>query len=149
MSPVYLMADFGLADAAVAYALVSLAHPRLTLKQWRGFVSALVARNKTSGMKGIKDRRGYWHAVFAYRVERHLAGEKLLRISDMVIGTFVGHDPVAMVMEEIDALTRQHGCDAVVVDIAEWDGGRSDLNSRQRFEKAGFRVNAVSLWRGA
>jgi hypothetical protein len=151
MGPVYTLAEFDIEHAVASYALVSLAYPRLTLKRWKIFVRAhaSVGQARRRGMMGIRDDRGYWHAVFAFRLEPHLAGERLLRISDMVIGAIVGNDPVSLVMSAIDDLTYAHGCDAVVVDIAEWDGGHSDRESRKRFEKAGYRVNAVSLWRGA
>src|SRR4051794_18692861 len=58
-------------QAQRAYALVGLAHPSVTAKQWATFVSRYArSPRQRRGLIGIQDGRGYVHGVFCYAVDR-------------------------------------------------------------------------------
>lgn len=95
------------ADLAQAYVLVGLCHDSVTMDRWRHLVAA-GARPSPQVWKTIRDRRGYIHALFAYRMEHDLTLGCTLVVTDIL----TAGPGWRAALEAIEASARQIASDA-------------------------------------
>jgi hypothetical protein len=111
-----------------AFALVSLAHPTLTLRDWRALQRYYRKRSpRKAGLIVIEDRRGYAHAVFHYFVERarplearaSAAGDhRVLHVYDLVIALVPGALAEQALCQCADTVAVTHDCDAIRLELS-------------------------------
>lgn len=106
--------------ARLAYPLVRLFDPAISLDAWLGFARRWSRQPaERGGLMAIRDRRGYLHALFTYRVEHNLRLGKFLRIADIVMGHLPGETLNTSIMDAATRLAGRTGCTAIVVEPAQ------------------------------
>jgi hypothetical protein len=125
-------------DARQAYALARLHRPDLTLTQWTNFVRHWTPRSsQRRGVAGMKDVRGYLHALFSYRVEKRLSCDRL-HVSDLIVGHLAGVAIHTAIVREIECLANATGCAHILIELG-WCACRpSDSAVRDAFLSAGY-----------
>lgn len=121
---------------AQAYPLVRMVAPGMTLHEWRKralvYVHATEARpagrkgtngkaagQAPCGMRAIRNRDGYIHGLFSYRVEADSAPPRLLVEHFIAFDLLARAELVATMLEVIDALARAHGCATIHTPIGD------------------------------
>jgi hypothetical protein len=132
-------------EAEGVYPLVSLMHPEMTLEAWRQFVrrSTRVPRS-CGGLVAIRDRRGYVHAVFAYRFGETLQSGRALRITDIVMGRLPGGTLPRALIACAERLADELGSPCVTLDVLEDAVGAAD---RESLREAGFTPSGLVMTR--
>ena len=136
-------------QARQVYPLVRLFHPAMSLDQWLAF-SRWWARMPPhqGGLLAIKDRRGYVHAIFSYRVDFHLRHGPVLRLSDLIVGRLPGQIIDLAVVRKAEWLAFGVGCRVVVFELTQSKDGNIDPANRSALEKAGYVPCSTSFLRG-
>lgn len=125
--------------ARQAYALARLHDPTLTLHQWTGLVRQWTRGQKRRwGVIGIKDARGYLHALFSYRLDNRLSGGKVLHVSDLIVAHLPGQAIYSAIVKEIMHLARETGCASILVELARRSGKQTESAIRNAFAGAGY-----------
>jgi hypothetical protein len=135
------------AEVRLAYPVVQLKFPGVTLSQWLDF-ARMAARpaNKKSGLVAVRDSRKQIHAVFRYRIEKDLQFQVVLKISNLIIARLPGRGLGAAVIEIVDALARESRCQAVSLELT---GENEHGETGQSLRSTGYSANAVSVLRCA
>lgn len=125
---------------AQAYPLVRMVAPDMTLQDWRRRALAYVrttdarppGRKGTNGkatepapcgMRAIRNRDGYIHGLFSYRVEADSGAPRRLLVEHFIAFDLVARaELVAIMLAAIDALAHAHGCVAIHTPIGDGDG---------------------------
>ena len=111
----------GPAGARRAYALVALAHPHMTAREWDGFARrhARAGTRGRGGLVAVEDRRRYVHAVFRYAVDTSpfLGSGRTLRLHDVVMAQLPGHALIQAVAACAENLAAGLGCTVVALDL--------------------------------
>lgn len=105
--------------ARLAYPLVRLFDPAMSLDAWLGFArrwARLPAEH--GGLMAIRDRRGYLHALFTYRVEHNLRFGRFLRVADIVMGQLPGQALNLSLLDTASQLAAANACAVIVVEPA-------------------------------
>lgn len=135
----------GFDEARKAYALISLAHPEVTLPHWRTFVRRFNrGRRSERGIVAVSDSRGTIHAVFAYQVETSLKNADALCVSDIVMGRLPGGSLPRALIACVDRLAEQLGRSDVKISILEEILAPQD---RAALGEAGFATSGVQFAR--
>jgi hypothetical protein len=107
-------------EARRIYALVALAHPRVTPRQWDAFVRRhMRIAPERGGLVALEDQRHYVHAVFRYAVDASpLIGHgRTLRLRDLVVAQLPGRPLVLALAACAECLAASLGCTAVALDV--------------------------------
>lgn len=110
----------GPAEARRAYALVALAHPQVTARQWDAFARRCTrAARGRRGLVTIQDQRRYVHAVFRYAVDVSplISDGRTLRLHDVVMAQLPGHALVPALAACAERLAAGLGCTAAALDV--------------------------------
>jgi len=142
----YLAEPLRASQAERVYALVSLLHPRVTPEDWRRFVrrATRVPRDR-GGLMAIRDRRGYCHAVFSYRVGNELAAGRSLRVSDVVMGRLPGVTLPRALVACAERLAVELDSTAISIDL---EASMVAPEDRDVLLLAGFDATGLVLTRG-
>ena len=140
--PLFRSAHLGARSAIRAYPLVRLFQSGLDQRRWNAFVRH---QNRAGGGGGVmmnEDSRGAAHAVFSWRVRPNMLGERVLSISDMVLGSLPGRALCDALVEEVSALARERECQAIEVELPDLGSGPS----REMLVSRGFKmINGARL----
>lgn len=109
-----------------AFALVNLAHPRLTFEGWICFLKrAMRPSPSKSGVVFLEDPRGYPHAVFRYAVDdrtslassRSRRLTRTLRLSDLVAADVGSQSQLATVARFGERLAGELNCKSLTIEL--------------------------------
>ncbi len=107
-----------LGEARLAFPLVCLAEPAITLDDWLHVVQRYACRTPLqSGLIAIRDGRGYVHALYAFGTERTLLNRTRLRVTDMVIGHLPGSALRDAILTSAEGIAATLGCDTLIIDV--------------------------------
>lgn len=124
-----LCAETVLSDAAAtrrAFALASLAHPRLTYGGWVRYLKRAARPNQDrTGIMFLEDRRGYPHAMFRYAVDDRpslvaAAAEsaaRILRLSDIVAADVAADSLLPEIATLAERLAGSLDCAMVMIEL--------------------------------
>src|SRR5690349_13827275 len=101
------------------YALVTLMHPHVTVKQWTDYARnyARVPRQR-GGLIGLSDGRGYVHAIFCYAVDRASKdGCRHLRLSQLILAQLPGRSLVAALTTSAEHLAAAFACEEISIEV--------------------------------
>jgi hypothetical protein len=133
-------------QAEQVYPLVSLLHPGVTPEEWRQFVRRATRMDRhRGGLMAIRDRRGYCHAVFSYRVGDILASGRSLRVSDVVMGRLPGVNLPQALVTCAERLAAELDSAAISIDLEE---SMVSPRDREALQRAGFDASGLILTRG-
>ncbi|TAK47672.1 MAG: hypothetical protein EPO23_11680 [Xanthobacteraceae bacterium] len=105
--------------ARLAYPLVRLFDPAISLDSWLAFARRWSRQSaERGGLMAIRDRRGYLHALFTYRIEHNLRFGKFLRVSDVIMGQLPGASLNRSILDTATRLAGRTGCAAIVIEPA-------------------------------
>lgn len=105
-------------QARLAYPLVRLADPGVTLERWLAFARRIGRRNaQRAGLVVLRNARGYMHALYSYQVEQDARYGARLRVRDLVVGRLPGAALTEAILQSAEALAGSLGCDALLVDV--------------------------------
>ncbi len=105
------------ADARAAYPLVYLHDASITLDAWLNFVRERIgSTSKRNGLIVIRDRRDIVHALFAYRVDHDLRGQKQLCIAQLIVAQIPGSQIDQAVVASVEQAAASLGCHVVNIE---------------------------------
>lgn len=105
------------ADAPLAYPLVYLHDASVTLDAWLDFVRQRVdAGRGDAGLIVIRDRKDIVHALFAYRVDYDLKGERQLGIAQLIVAQIPGSQIDQAVVVAASQVAGQFDCRTITIE---------------------------------
>jgi len=135
-------------NAREAYPLVRLCHSSVTLDQWLSFARRLARLPRhRGGLFAVKDKRGYVHAVFSYRIDSDMRHGPVLRVSDLIIGRLAGRTIDRVIVKAAEQLALEIGCFSIVVELPQSAEGEVDIANYSVLVNAGFSPCAISFQR--
>jgi hypothetical protein len=147
MSAHYSAARLGADEADVAFPLVSLRHPTLSLRDWRGIVRRLARTPRArGGLVMVRNLRGCVLAVFAYRLAEPLVGGIVLRVTDVIMGRLPGDALPDAVAAAASRLAQELGHARVAI---EFSGEAPGEDVACALSQAGFADGGRLLVRAA
>jgi hypothetical protein len=118
MQDLFYTAPLSHNEARLAFPLVQMSDPTVTLRDWLAFARRWARRRpEQGGLVAVRDRRGIMYALFSYVVERDLRLEACLRISDIIAGRLPGADLDAAILFGIQELGERLGCNSILIDV--------------------------------
>jgi hypothetical protein len=106
------------AQARLAYPLVQMFDPAVTLEAWLAHARRIARRKPDhGGMIAVRDNRGILHAVFTYSVERNFRRGACLRVADLIVGRLPGALVNGAVLGAAQDLARRIGCKTILIDV--------------------------------
>lgn len=130
--------------ARLAYPLVHLFNPAMSLDAWLGFARRWARLPvERGGLMTIRDRRGYLHALFTYRVEHNLRFGRFLRVADIVMGQLPGQTLNLSLLNIASRLAATNACTVIVVEPAH-HGTLPRIASDQETASFGYLIEPVS-----
>ena len=105
------------ASALKAFPLVRLFESGLDRRRWNAFVRHQNRAGGAGGLMMLEDGRGAAHAVFAWRVKPNMLGERVLSVTDAVMGSLPGRALLDALIEEIVSLARERDCRTVEIEL--------------------------------
>lgn len=135
-------------EARLAFPLVQMSDPTVTLSNWLAF-TRLWSRRKPEqgGLMAVRDRRGIVYALFSYTVERDLRLEACLRISGIIAGRLPGADLDAAILCGIQELAERLGCQALLIDVPVSPADVPSLPGLGRAAGSGFAPSSITFLR--
>lgn len=132
-----------LAEANRAHGVVALAHPSVSLDEWKRFVrNAIPAKRAGSGIVALYDRRRCIHALFAYRIARTLGRDATLQVSEITSMRLPGTVLVKSLMRFADTLAAQLALTSIAIEMQLSDIWSAD---RDAMEQGGFTAERVMM----
>jgi hypothetical protein len=102
-------------EAPLAYPLVYLHDPSVTLDAWLDFVRRRTSGDGT-GLIAFRDRADIIHALFAYRVDFDIQGQRQLCIAQLIVAQIPGSQIDRSLVACIDRLKAQLGCRSIAIE---------------------------------
>lgn len=132
------------ADIRSAYCLIALAHPDVSLPEWRRFARHHVeAARRDAGIMALRDGRRCIHALFTFRVARQMLGQgPALQVTELAAVRLPGTVLVDAVLRFAGEIARELDLPAIAIDMQP---SASFGQDRGEFEKRGFAVERVLL----
>lgn len=104
-------------DAPAAYPLVYLHDASVTLDAWLEFVRRRVdIGTDDTGLIIIRDSQNIVHALFAYRVDLDLKGDRQLCIAQLIVAQIPGSQIDQAVIASTQQAAHRLGCDAITIE---------------------------------
>jgi len=140
----------------LAFPLVRLVHPQLTLARWRRQALTLIAGrgandgeacDQNSGIIAAWNAQGYILGLFTYRLVVGRDNRRRLQVDDFIAAGLVDRAMVvAALIEGLDALARRHRCTSICTAVSEdfaptGDGGPLLAH----FQSCGHRLTGYRL----
>ncbi len=104
------------AEAPLAYPLVYLHDASVTLDAWLDFVHRRTSQGRDSGLIVIRDRAAIVHALFAYRADLDIKGDRQLCIAPLIVAQIPGSQIDRAVITATDLVARDLGCATIMVE---------------------------------
>jgi len=137
--PLFNASPLEASTANRAYSLIRLFESKLDRRHWSAFVRRQQRSGGAGGVMMLSDARGAAHAVFAWRVRHNLVGEKVLDITDAVLGSLPGRALADALVDSIMELASRIGCPLIEVELPDAVAGpRRDLLLARGFRRVGY-----------
>lgn len=137
-------------EARLAFPLVQMSDPTVTLSDWLAFARRWARRRPgQGGLMAVRDRRGIMYALFSYAVDRDLRLDACLRISGIIAGRLPGGDLDAAILFGIQDLAERLGCKALLIDVPVTAADVPAIASASGFADPSFSPTAVTFMRRA
>lgn len=120
-----------------AFAVIQLSSPVASLGEFRRSVTSGRLAGKNGAIMALFDRRGYVHAIFRARKERHLCSRDFLRLSDFTHGDSSSTVVLMEMIEALERFCRNSGCDQLTIEALPEDAGCT-LNLAKALATRGF-----------
>lgn len=132
------------ADLRSAYGLIALAHPDVSLADWRRFARTHVdSARRDAGIMALRDRRRTIHALFTFRVARRMLGQApALQVTELAAMRLPGTVLVEAVLRFAGEIAREVELPSIAIDMQPSATFGQD---RGAFEQHGFSVARVLL----
>ncbi|NIX77502.1 hypothetical protein [Microvirga terricola] len=128
MQDLFHVAPLSPKEAHLAYPLVQMFDPAVTLQDWVTFARRLARRKPgQGGLMAARDRRGVLHALFAYAVDRDRRATACLRVTDLIVSRLPGEEVNATVLSGVQELADRLGCKSVLIDVPVMPGNAHAL----------------------
>lgn len=133
-------------QAHLAYPLIRLAHPSVTLEQWLGFARRMGRRKSgRAGVVMIRDKRGYIHGLFCFDVDRDYRNRLRMRVRDVVLGRLPGNALTQAIADRAEELAQSLRCDTLLIDISLPSSDLAHLAGLERLPDASFSPATVTF----
>jgi hypothetical protein len=118
-SDIFVEKALDLRRARLAYPLVRMSRPSISMEEWIAFVRRWVRLSpQQGGIMSIGDKRGYLHALFTYRLDQNLQLGCFVRIGDIIAGHLPGELLNRSIIASADRLAARIGCKSIVIEPA-------------------------------
>ena len=104
------------ADAPLAYPLVYLHDASVTLDAWLDFVRRRTEASGETGLIVIRDRANIVHALFAYRVDLDIKGQRQLCIAQLFVAQIPGSQIDQAVVASTGYIASDLGCATITIE---------------------------------
>jgi hypothetical protein len=106
------------AQARLAYPLVRMFDPSVSLEAWLAHARRIARRKpEHGGMIAVRDSREILHAVFTYSVDRDFRRGACLRVTDLIVGRLPGALVNGAVLGAAHDLAGELGCRTILIDV--------------------------------
>lgn len=110
-------AELAPAQARQAYPLIQLANPNVAMPEWLAFVRRWSRLSpERGGIIALRDRRGYIHAIYTYKIDYSIAIGRLLRVSDIIAGHLPGPPLGRFITDSVNRLADRLQCPSIVLE---------------------------------
>lgn len=145
MGEYYSASHLGADNADLAFPLISLKYPGLSLEDWHSTVRRLTGMPRDQGgLMMLRSMQGCVFAVFAYRSGGNLDGGDVLRVGDVLMGRFPGDLLPKAVVAAATRLAGWLGHTRVSIEFADEAFGNGGVGA---LSEAGFREGGRLLVR--
>jgi hypothetical protein len=139
------------AEADLAYPLVQMIRPDISLSAWRRFVERRSAGAPEAGVTVLTDEDGYIQGIYTWTIQSGLGCERQFVTEEFGFVYAIDPRPAAeLLLRSIEDLAREHACGAIRVGIPR------DLEAAMRlrggnlgalFAASGYRVESTNYVR--
>jgi hypothetical protein len=132
-------------DLRMAWPLVRLANPTVTLAKWVAFArSVRRRRGERAGIMAIQDQRATIHALAIHRTVQSVDGEKLFVVDPLICARLPGRDLDDAIVDALRSAALAIGCTGIVVDTPIISPGSTPIASP--LLERGFSLRAMSAF---
>jgi hypothetical protein len=104
------------AEAPLAYPLVYLHDASISLDVWRDFVSRRMQEDNETRLIIIRDRINIVHAMFAYRVDFDIKGQRQLCIAQLIVAQIPGSQIDRAIVASTGHIANDLGCAKITIE---------------------------------
>jgi hypothetical protein len=104
------------AEAPLAYPLVYLHDASISLDVWRDFVSRRMQEGNETRLIIIRDRINIVHAMFAYRVDFDIKGQRQLCIAQLIVAQIPGSQIDRAIVASTGHIASDLGCAKITIE---------------------------------
>lgn len=104
------------AEAPLAYPLVYLHDASVSLDAWLDFVRRRTGDSDGSGLIVIRDRANIVHALFAYRVDLDIKGQRQLCIAQLIVAQIPGSQIDQAVVASTGRIASNLDCATITIE---------------------------------
>ncbi len=136
----------------LAFPLIQLLAPALTLEPWREFAGAMTdSMSALPGHHGIvvlEDAAGYVFGLFSYTDGLDPMHGPTLRVENLVVPHFVeGREATGLMEREMHDIARRLDCRAIVVHLTPPPGTEPRHGMARHLKATDYRVEGTVWWR--
>jgi len=117
------------AEAPLAYPLVYLHDVSVSLDAWLDFVRRCTGSGEDNGLIVIRDRAKIVHALFAYRVDLDIKGQRQLCIAQLIVAQIPGSQIDRAVIASTGHIASDLGCATITIEQPFELSGRSPMKT--------------------
>lgn len=104
------------AEAPLAYPLVYLHDASVSLDAWLDFVRRRTGSGENSGLIVIRDRANIVHALFAFRVDFDIKGQRQLCIAHLIVAQIPGSQIDQAVIASAGHIASRLACTTITIE---------------------------------
>lgn len=135
-------------EARLAYPLVQMFDPAVTLRDWLAFARRLQKRKpEQAGLMAVRDARGTIFALFSYVVEHDFRKRSCLRVSDLIVGYLPSAVVDATILASAQRLADRFACGTLLIDMPVPPSKATSLPGYEGLAKSSFAPAAITFQR--
>lgn len=135
-------------EARLAYPLVQMFDPAVTLRDWLVFARRLQRkRPEQAGLMAVRDARGTIFALFSYVVEHDFRKRACLRVSDLIVGYLPSTVVNEVILLSAQKLADRFACGSLLIDVPVPPNQKAALPGFEGLANSSFVPSAVTFQR--
>lgn len=135
-------------EARLAYPLVQMFDPAVTLRDWLAFARRIQKRRpEQAGLMAVRDGRGTIFALFSYMVEQDFRKRSCLRVSDLIVGYLPSAAIDEAILASAQSLADRFACGTLLIDMPVPPSKTAALPGYEGLAESSFAPAAITFQR--
>lgn len=135
-------------EARLAYPLVQMFDPAVTLRDWLAFARRFQKkRPEQAGLMTVRDGRGTIFALFSYVVEQDFRRHSCLRVSDLMVGYLPSTVVDGAILASAQTLADRFACGTLLIDVPVPPTRATTLDGFEGLAGSSFAPSAITFQR--